>query len=300
MSGANLPDWIGTIATLGVVIAVWWPMRMAIAQHMERLFEDAHPRDSAGIIVGAEPIHVRGTRPGAILLLHGYNDSSQAVAPLAAALHDAGWTVDVPLLPGHGRTLQAFARSGAHAWIAAVRAQYRALRAQHGEVAVCGMSMGGALAFMLAAEYPEVRAVVGVAPYLHLSRPMEALLLLTPIAAIGSRYMSGGGGKSIHDPLAAKRIIAYGRSTPRLLRELSKVTRVAYTALPGVRQPVLVIQSREDNRIPPRSASHAFERVGSVDKTMDWVTGTGHVLTLDYGHEAMQRRIVAWLNGHLA
>ena len=292
MSSAEI---VGVVATLGVVVAIWWPIRLAIAQRMEQQFETKYVRNADGVILGAEPIHVRGVRPGAVLVLHGYNDSPQSVAPLALALHDAGWTVDVPLLPGHGRTLQAFARSDANAWMSAASERYRTLRAQYHDVAVCGMSMGGALAFIIAAENPEVKAVVAVAPYLHLSRPMEALLALAPVAAIGARYMSGGGGKSIHDPVAAESVISYRRSTPRLLIELTKLTQVAYDALPAVKQPVLMVQSREDNRIPQRSAADAFGRIASVNKTLDWVTGTGHVLTLDYGHAAMEQRIIAWL-----
>lgn len=296
----TVPEFAGVLASLGVVIAVWWPIRLAIAQHIERRFEATHPRNADGVIIGADPIRAHGTRPGAVLVLHGYNDSPQSVAPLAAALHDAGWTVSAPLLAGHGRTLQAFANSGANDWLNSAREHYRILRADHAQVAVCGMSMGGALAFILAAEHPDITAVVGIAPYLHLSRPMEALLVLAPIAAIGARYMSGGRGKSIHDPLAAATIIAYKRSTPGLLIELTKLTRVADRALPFVRQPVLMIQSREDNRIPVRSASRAFRRIGSAGKTLDWVTGTGHVLTLDYGHQAMERRVIAWLNERMS
>lgn len=292
MTGAEI---VGVAATLGVVVVIWWPIRLAIAQRMEHEFENKYPRNTEGIIIGAEPIQVRGVRPGAVLVLHGYNDSPQSVASLALALHDAGWTVDVPLLPGHGRTLQAFAQSGADVWISAAREHYRRLREQHAQVVVCGMSMGGALSFILAAENPEMKAVVAIAPYLHLSRPMEMLLVLAPVAAIGARYMSGGGGKSIHDPAAAASMISYRRSTPHLLIELTKLTHVAYDALPRVKQPVLMVQSREDNRIPPRSALDAFTRIGSAAKTLDWVTGTGHVLTVDYGHEAMERRIVAWV-----
>lgn len=292
-------EWAGVAAALGVLIVIWWPIRMAIAQRVEQRFEAKHPRNADGIIIGAEPVHLRGVRPGAVLILHGYNDSPQAVTALASALHEAGWTAHAPALPGHARTLPAFARSGAAEWMQAARAAYRALHATHERVAICGMSMGGALALWIASEEPEVRAVVGIAPYLHPSKPMEALLLLGPIAALGARYLSGAGGRSVHDPDAARAIIAYRQSTPRLLRQLAKVTRAAYNALPSVRQPVLVIQSREDNRIPAKSAARAFARIGSTDKTLDWVTGTGHVLTVDYGHAAMERRIIGWLDEHL-
>ena len=295
----TLSDWAGVAAVLGALVVIWWPVRMAIAQRTEQRFEAAHPRNADGIIIGAEPILLRGVRPGAVLVLHGYNDSPQAVSALSSALHDAGWTVHAPVLPGHARTLPAFARSGAAEWMGAAREAYRALRTTHDRVAICGMSMGGALALWIAAEEPDVRAVVGIAPYLHLSKPMEALLLLTPIAALGARFLSGAGGRSVHDPEAARAIIAYRRSTPRLLRQLAIVTRAAFNALPSVLQPVLVIQSREDNRIPAESAARAFARIGSNDKTLDWVTGAGHVLTVDFGHTEMERRIIGWLDVHL-
>lgn len=292
-------DWVGALAAVGVLVAIWWPIRLTIAHRVEQRFEDAFKRDRDGIIIGAEPIIVRGTRPGAVLLLHGYNDSPQAVSSLAEALHDAGWTVRAPLLPGHARTLQAFAQSGAKEWINAARAEYRTLRARYGTVVTCGMSMGGALALLIAAEQPDVRAVVTIAPYLRVSLPLRVLLALAPIAALGAKYMAGGGGRSVHDPAAAQAMIAYRMSTPRLVRELGKVTRAAFNGLPQVRQPVLYVQSREDNRIPARAADVAFERIGSADKTMDWRSGAGHVLTVDYGHASLERRIVEWLSSHM-
>lgn len=292
-------DWLGPVAGVGLATGVWWPVRAAIAQRAERAFEQAYRRDASGVIVGAEPLFLRGTRPGAVLLLHGYNDSPQSVGPLASALHDAGWTVRVPLLPGHGRTLQAFARSGAAEWIRAARDEYAALAAAHGPVAVGGLSMGGALAFLIAAEHPDATAVIGIAPYLHVSPAMALVTALSPVAALGARYIAGGGGRSIHAPVAAASIIAYRLSTPRLLRELSRVVSRSAGVLPAVRQPVLVVQSREDNRIPVRSAQWAFDRVGSTDKTIDWVTGAGHVLTLDHGHAALEHRVIDWLGERL-
>ena len=296
----SFSGFIGIVATLGALVLIWWPIRLAIAQRMERRFEVANPRNADGIIIGAEPVLLRGVRPGAVLLLHGYNDSPQAVTSLANALHAAGWTVCAPALPGHARTLDAFARSRARDWLAAARAELDALRRTHEDVAVCGMSMGGALALALAADVPEVRAVVGLAPYLHLSRAMEALLVFGPVAALGARYVSGGGKRSVHDSKAAERMIAYRASTPRLLYELTRVTRHAFARLPQVRQPVLVVQSREDNRIPQKSAQRAFDRIGSPDKTLEWLSGTGHVITVDFGHDALERRVVAWLDTRLA
>ena len=283
------------MVALVVAIAIWWPVRILIAHRVERSFERAHPRNSDGIVIGAEAITRRGVRSGAVLLFHGYNDSPQAVASLAGALHRSGWTVHVPVLPGHARTLQEFSRSGSQAWIEAARSEYRALHAQHDAVAIGGLSMGGALAMLVAAEQPEVRAVFGIAPYVGIPHRLRLPLALSPIAALGAKYMSSGGGRSVHDMDAADAMIAYRKSTSRLVRELGVVANRAFEALARVTQPVLFVQSEEDNRITMRSAMRAFDRIGSRDKTLVWVTGAGHVLTVDYGHEKLERRIAEWL-----
>lgn len=285
---------------LAATVAVWWVVRGLIARREERAFEARFSRGADGVIVGAEPIRLDGTRAGAVLLLHGYNDSPQALASLAGELHHRGWSVRAPLLPGHGRTLPEFAGSTAELWMAAARHELNAVLATHREVAVGGLSMGGAISMVLAAEHPEVRAVVGFAPFLHATLPLRLLVLAAPIASLGARYVWSGGGRSVHDPVAAAAMIAYGRSTPGLLVQLARVLRVARAVLPRVRQPVLVLQSREDNRIPPEAAEEAFSLIGSADKTLHWTSGAGHVVTMDYGHEELERLAGDWLESRLA
>ena len=62
-----------------------------------------------------------------------------------------------------------------------------------------------------------------------------------------------------------------------------------------VKAPVLVCQSREDNRLPEDQSRHAYARIGSADKTAHWVSGAGHVLTMDYGWREVAETAVRWL-----
>lgn len=280
-------------------VVALWALRELSARRRERAFIREHPLDADGIIIGAEPYTLTGTRPGAVLLLHGYNDSPQSMRLMADALHSRGWTVRVPLLPGHGRRLQDWAQARATDWENAARAELAALQSTHTDVAVGGLSMGGALAFILAAEQPSVRAVLGFAPYLHASAPVELLHLIAPVAALGAKYLPGGGSRSVHDPAASAAMIAYRASTTRLVVELEKIVVLARQRLPQVRQPVLVVQSREDNRIPAASAAEAFGRVGSSDKTLHWTTGNGHVVTVDYGHTEIEQFVADWLESKM-
>ena len=108
-----------------------------------------------------------------------------------------------------------------------------------------------------------------------------------------------GGAGSIHDPAQAAKNLAYGAFTPGALRALRDVVERARAALPRVEAPTLVIQSREDNRIPAAAAAAAFERLGARDKRMEWITGSGHVITVDYRRDQVASEVAAWMDEHL-
>src|SRR5215213_9402742 len=100
----------------------------------------------AGVVAGAEPIELADVaEERAVLILHGFGDTPQSLRYLAEYLHQAGYAVRAPLLPGHGRTLREFAASGGEAWVAHARAEWARLREQYPGAYLVGVSMGGAL-----------------------------------------------------------------------------------------------------------------------------------------------------------
>jgi carboxylesterase len=276
------------------------------------------PLGADGIIVGAGPINLSaggapGTRQPAALLLHGFGDTPQTLARLAAHLHDRGWAVRVPLLPGHGRTLGDWARTRAADWLDAARAELAALRRQHDAVALVGLSMGGALASVLAAEESardstsaardghaaRIVALVLIAPYLAMAWWMRTLARLHRVIAPVMPYAYAGGGPSILDPAERQQNLAYGVTTPRLVNDLAYVVRAARAALPQITIPALLIQSRFDNRIRPATAAWAFDVLGSADKRLVWIDRGGHIITVDHGHEAVASCVDDWLASHM-
>jgi len=216
------------------------------------------------------------------------------------AMHAAGWTVYAPVLPGHGRSPRAFAASTADDWIGAARAAVREALERHERVAVGGLSLGGALAAIVASEEPSVKAAVLFAPFLVHSRRLGAIAKLWPLITLGVKYLTGGSAtRAVRDPEARASLIAYGCSTPRLLREVQRVVRRARAALPAVRQPVWIAQSSDDYRIPDEQAQGAFDLLRSGDKRLYWTTGNGHVITVDHGHEELSAEAARWLESRL-
>jgi carboxylesterase len=285
------------LVLVGAVAAMIAGLRAVIVRRVER--RDAERRRSPdGVVIGGEGFELE--QPGApgVLLLHGAGDTPQTLRELGTLLHEQGFAVSAPLLPGHGRSVRDFARVSARAWQAAALAAYDDLHPGRPWVAIVGLSMGGALAALTAAARPDAAALVLLAPYLDLPVGLRVGAALAKAAAVLSAYYSSEDVRSIRDPAAAARGLAYGVFTPRALRALRDTADAAFRVLPSVTVPTLIVQSQHDNRVAPSVATRALQRLGTADKRLEWVSDGGHVITVDYGKAQVFALTVGWLRDH--
>ena len=273
--------------------------RVGYARWMERRDTNRFKRELNGIISGAAPIALHRPKAPGVLLLHGGGDTPQVMSALAQYLYDRGFSVRVPLLAGHGRAISAFAQVTSSAWEQQASDEYADMLREHEAVGVVGLSMGGALAITLASKRTEIPALVLLAPYIDMPAAIRRMAATAPRWGWLLPYFSSSGGRSIHDPDAAARGLGYGIFTPAALHALYQVMDRASRALPSVRSPTLMIQSRQDNRIAATSAERAFEQIGAREKKVVWTEGAGHVITVDYGFERVFALAGDWLDSHL-
>ncbi|HEY5219494.1 MAG TPA: alpha/beta fold hydrolase, partial [Gemmatimonadaceae bacterium] len=250
------------------------------------------------VLLGAAGFTLARPSAPAALLLHGAGDTPQTLRDLGEYLHARGFAVTAPLLPSHGRSVRAFRNVSSQAWQAAAVAAYDDLRAQHSWVGVVGLSMGGALAAITVAERPDTPALVLLAPYLGLPRGLRLAAVMSRIANLFSPYFPSGDPRSVHDPIAAARGLTYSVFTPAAMRALRDTTGAGLAALPHVRTPTLIVQSREDNRIAPEVAKRVLRLLASPDKCLEWTSEGGHVITVDYGKDRVFSLTADWLLSH--
>ena len=251
-----------------------------------------------GFIEGAAAItRFREGAPG-VLLLHGGGDTPQVLSALAEYLYGEGFSVRVPLLDVHGRDLRALEQASAARWYAQVQEELDALRRSHAWVGVVGLSMGGALAVKAMSERADVAALVLLAPYIAMPPVVRRLADTSPWWGWLLPYFSSFGTASIRDRVAAERALGHGILTPAMLRALRDVVDAAWSALPRVTTPTLVVQSREDNRIAPESAETGFVRLGAREKKFVWVNDAAHVITVDFGFQRVFEMTRDWLEAH--
>ena len=289
-----------------MIAAGWWLVgalavaRAVYPRMLERRQSGRLVMGGDGVIVGAGPIDL--ARPGApgVLVLHGGGDTPQSVRELADHLFAGGYSVRAPLLADHGRSLKHFRGFDAAKWRDQVRSEFHAMRAHHPWVAVVGQSVGGGLALDLAATNADVRALVLLTPWVAMPKRLAFLARTSSAWGPLFPYLPSLGGRSIHDPGVRSQALTRGIVTPQGLRAFAAVALNADQALTGVRIPTLMIQSSEDERVSRADAQRAFDRLGATDKKLEWTSGAGHVVSVDYGKERVFALTAEWLDTHRA
>jgi carboxylesterase len=93
------------------------------------------------------------------------------------------------------------------------------------------------------------------------------------------KLKKGGGGWFV--PEREKEYLAYKYNPVSPVWELSLLLKQLREALPDTHTPALIIHSKDDDYVPPIQAERLYEHLGSQDKTLLWVEGSGHIITRD-------------------
>jgi carboxylesterase len=288
---------IGWLLSAFVAIAVARTYRAYAARRTDRGYLSRYVAGADGVVQGAESFTLAGTNGRALLLLHGSGDTPQTLRYLGERLNAAGYTVHAPLLPGHGHSPTAFTEVSAAAYLTAARDALAALRRTHAWVGVAGLSMGGAIAVQLAVHATEVQVLVLLAPYLT---PPSSVRWAASTAwgwGLIFPFLGGRGESSVHDPLQSAANRAYGVYPPSALRALVATATKGRRALARVTVPTLVVNSRQDNRIPMALAMHATDTLRAPTER-HWVAGCGHVITVDYCKDEVAALVLDFLARH--
>ena len=232
------------------------------------------------ILTGAEPFRHDGSDVG-VLLCHGFTGTPQSMRPWAEYLADRGYTVHLPLLPGHGTTWQEMNGTRWPDWYSCVDTAFRELHQTCERVVVCGLSMGGALSLQLAQEHgPRISGLVLVNPAVKFDDPRTRLLpvlkhLVGSLEAIGNDVKKEGVTE-----------LAYTRTPLKAAHSQVVAWQSVIRDLPEVTQPLLLLRSPQDHVVPASSSALILSRISSRDVTEILLEDSYHVATID--NDALQ------------
>ncbi|MGH9039014.1 MAG: alpha/beta hydrolase [Acidimicrobiia bacterium] len=238
------------------------------------------------VIPGAEPYSAPGGPHGA-LVVHGFTGSPASMRPVAEALAGAGFAVELPLLAGHGTSVEDMLPTRFADWSAGLEAHYLELAGRTDSVVVAGLSMGGTLAAWLAARHPRIAGLVAVNGLYD--PPAESFSDMLRMCLEQGQDRLPGIGSDIAAPGVAE--LAYEAAPVEGLLSLGEAVGELWGRLEAIRCPVLIMTSPQDHIVPPVSSDVLAARVsGSVERVT--LERSFHVATLDYDQDVVVERAV--------
>jgi carboxylesterase len=228
------------------------------------------------VISGAEPFSHDGG-PVGVLVVHGFTGSPKSMRPWAEHLAQAGLTVRLPRLPGHGTRWQDMAVTRWDDWYAAADAAFTELSARCSDVFVMGLSMGGSLSLRLAELHGDaVRGLVLVNPAVHSENKAFALLpvlkaVLPSLKGIGNDIAKPGQDEGCYDRIPLKAMHSMTLGWAQIKADIDKVV-----------QPLLLFRSATDHVVEASNAAWILGHVRSADVEERVLPDSFHVATLDH------------------
>lgn len=220
-----------------------------------------------------------------VLLCHGFTGSPAAMRPWAEYMARHGFSVRLPLLPGHGTTPQEMARTSWRDWYEEEAAAFRELRSRCDHVFVFGLSMGGTLAIRLAEELgDEVDGLVLVNAAVHTENPLarfaRVIQYVKPMfPAIKDDIKKPGAIEGAYDRMPVRSFVQLQELWGAVRRDIDRVT-----------QPTLMVTSSEDHLVEPSNARWLRERLASRELRELVLENSYHVATVDYDAELLFAR----------
>ncbi len=237
-------------------------------------------------VPGAEPWSARGSGPRAavgVVVVHGFTANPLSTRPLGQRLAAAGFSVEVPLLPGHGTSARDLARTRYADWYDTAALAVETLARGCDHVIVVGHSMGGTIALDLAAAGADPLAGIVTINALVLGRD-ELLARLAPylqhVLPFVPRDAAGMPTDDIARPGVSEHSYRWvsARAAQSLIAQLPRVR----AGLDTITCPALVVTSIEDHTVDPRNGAAIVERLGSSRIETLTCERSYHAPLLDY------------------
>jgi carboxylesterase len=231
--------------------------------------------------------------------------------PLERHIRTLGCEVATPLLPGHGATHRELLATTWMDWIDGAQAALDDLASRSESVVIAGLSMGALLAVLLAAEDSRVAGIALLSPTLRydgsgIPWTRHLLPLADVIPFLGKiTYWTETPPYGLKDERLQRRITRAVEAAKRgettqfglfrtysgALRELNRLAQQVRAQAGKVRCPAVVLHSVEDTVTSVRNAEEIFDLLGGDDKTIEWLSGCDHVITVDLKKHDVARRV---------
>ena len=227
------------------------------------------------------------------VLVHGYTGSPSSMRPWAEYLNQQGYTVRVPLLPGHGTKPEDLSEIKWQQWPEKIESELDELRKNCTKIFICGFSMGGGTTLHLATKHSDkIAGIILVNPMIHL--PFIGTKLAYLLSRI-KKYRSSAGD-DIKRPGVTQG--GYEVMSTEGIYQILQMLKYTRANLHRVSVPMQLFHSVDDHTLPVSNTEIVMKRVGSLSKERIELTNSFHVATLDYDAEIIFENSLIFIERH--
>ncbi|QSB06313.1 alpha/beta hydrolase [Natronoglycomyces albus] len=231
-----------------------------------------------------------------VVLCHGFTGSPATLRPWGEFLHQAGFNVLGPRLPGHGTTWEELATTTWQDWYSCLDETVDRAKEYGKPVFAFGHSMGGTLTLRLAQlRGDELAGMVLCNAAIY---PSQRYSRVVPLARFLIKATKGIGS-DIAMPTDRKET-SYDYTPLRAVYSLQQLWKITRKALPEVTVPTRVFYSAVDNVVHPRNSAIILAGISSKDKSRTLLPRSFHVAPLDYDAEKLFTGSVEFMERQLA
>jgi carboxylesterase len=244
------------------------------------------------IIPTAEPFFFPGG-PIGVLLVHGFTGSPKEMRWMGEYLAKDGCSVLGVRLAGHATVPDDLLRVSWQDWLSSVEDGYHLLKGMSKDIIVAGLSMGGILTLLFAANFQVSGLIAMSTPY---ELPPDPRMRFLPWLW---RFMPtlSKGEPDWQDPKPAEDHIDYPYYATKAIIELVQLIAEMQVALPRITAPALLMQSTKDGSVSYDNMEKIYTRLGSQDKEMVTLENSGHVIVRDQDKERVFETAASFIRG---
>jgi esterase/lipase len=221
-----------------------------------------------------------------VLLIHGLLDCPFSLRDIGKQLQQAGMLCRSILLPGHGTKPADLLNVSYHEWIKAVRYGVESLKNDVDRIYLIGYSTGATLSIYQALQDAQINSIILLSPAIRIKAPVDLV--------VGWKHLT----QFLHGNLPwvyREKEDDYAKylSIPfNAVSQVSKLTEVIndLRRLNELKQPMLMIMSREDETVSSYRAIDYFSALKNPDNRF--------LLYTSIDHRYPDHRITIRLSGH--
>jgi carboxylesterase len=227
-----------------------------------------------------------------IVLVHGFTGSPAAMRPWAEFLNARGYSVRVPLLPGHGTKPADLNQVEWPEWPAKVKCEIVELQKHCSQVFVAGLSMGGGTTLYVASELgEEISGIILVNPMIHVRGVSPGLAFaLSRVVKFGNSVGGDIKRKGVTE-------YSYDKLPYRGIHQLLTMLKLTRAKLPAITLPMQLFHSVDDHTLPVSNTEIIMREVGSTNKSRIELLNSFHVATLDHDSELIFTNSLTFIEG---